>query len=494
MNEKNKKSVMDRIGEMSSYIYLTIMFCVYPGFYTDGLFRIADDKKYFFLFFTAIYTGILIIIIISKIIVQGIKKSRSYWQTENMFSFGLFLSIIFSACFSLNKRESIYGISERRLGALVMLGCVAVFLGIRQYGKFNSMTIWSLLLGSGFIYLCGILTSCKINFLHLQDDLANPEIYPTPIGNTNFNTSYMCLMLPLVMVMFVICRESFSRNIYGIVLYIGFLFSLFLKTESSALCLAAAFFLLAYFALEQKIWFKRYMQLTAICMVSVLTVYFLLSVFPTHLYPFDGLGRYLLSGRMVLLEVVICLSFWGLFIWKRDKLRIGFLRYRNSIRNIAVLAVAAGVIWQLSQITDDSFNTRGYIWLRTIREFKKIPWKNKIFGNGLNCFSEFINPDYRDEMMAMYQSVYIDPHNEFLQVLVTMGIFGAVEYFGLIFVILHKAIRTWRQNELQIVVILTVAIYLMQGMVNSSTIYTLPLLFLFIGLAAGDMMLLQKEE
>lgn len=243
--KEEKKYIADIFENNITLIYMIVMFLVFPGFYTDKLFQIAEDKKNFFLFFTVLYLAVLVILMVYKTITNRIKRQFAKGTIEKIFCMILLAAICLSTYFALDRKEAIYGISNRKLGALVMLGCVIAYLGVHRYGKFNNLTIWSMLLGSGFIYLCGILCACNINFLYLKNQLRNPELHLTPIGNINFNTAYMCLMLPIVVVMFMLCKERFSQVVYGIVLYMGGLFSLFIKTESSVICMVAMFLILA---------------------------------------------------------------------------------------------------------------------------------------------------------------------------------------------------------------------------------------------------------
>lgn len=98
-----------------------------------------------------------------------------------------------------------------------------------------------------------------------------------------------------------------------------------------------------------------------------------------------------------------------------------------------------------------------------------------------------MSESFREESLAYLGSNLRDPHNEMMQVLVDMGIFGAVGYFGLLGVTFVQALRMWKHNEVQIVAILTLGVYLIQGLVNGYSIYHLPLLFVFLGLANGSM-------
>lgn len=493
----------EKVGKTVTQLYIVLMFVVFPMFYTDKLFHITDDKKQFFLYITMIYAGILAILAVCNLRKDAKKDRQAKWQRENSFCAMFILGILLSTCAALEKREAVYGISERRLGALVMLGCIVAYLGVRKYGKFQRITMGSILIGSGVVYLCGILCACKVNFLYLQDGLANPELFLTPIGNTNFNASYLCLMLPVVMVLFMMSREVRFQIFYGMVLYLGFLFSFFIKTESSILCIWAILLLLLYFAIEKKVWFERYLQILFLYVLSAAGIVLLLRWIPDQLFPFDGLGKFLLSVKVVCLESVFFVILCGLYYWKKDKLRIFLLNIRKVIRNgvfffavIGILScIAVNSIWcdrvdgtflECLKLTDGTFNGRGYIWIRTIRRFFEIPWKNRIFGSGLNCFLRFIGEDYREEMRTVYEMLYVDPHNLYLQMFVTMGIAGVIGFFGLMFAILHKAFRRYHENQLQIIVILTICAYLFQGMVNSATIHTFPLLFVLLGLFNGD--------
>lgn len=109
------------------------------------------------------------------------------------------------------------------------------------------------------------------------------------------------------------------------------------------------------------------------------------------------------------------------------------------------------------------------------------------FGNGQNCYKDFMTESFREESMAYLGSNLRDPHNELMQVLVDMGLLGVLGYFGLLIATLIQAFRTWKKNEVQIAVIVTLCVYLIQGLVNGYSIYHLPLLFLFLGLANGGM-------
>lgn len=359
-------------------------------------------------------------------------------------------------------------------------------------------------MGSAVIYLFGILCACKINFMYIQTGCESPDILLTPLGNTNFNACFVSLMLPLVMVMFMLCRERFSQVVYGINLYMGFLFVFFIKTESALFAVAAGIFILGYFALGDTQWLMRYIELLGIYLGAKVTICLLLHLWREHLYPFDGIGAFVLSDVWILAEVVCFGIFAVFFMWKKEVIVECFLKVRYTVVGVLLVLGVIGalvLVWinvrraSLPEssffrhfiLTDETFNHRGFIWKGTVKSLKEEPIWRIFFGNGQNCYKDFMTESFREESMAYLGSNLRDPHNELMQVLVDMGLLGVLGYFGLLIATLIQAFRTWKKNEVQIAVIVTLCVYLIQGLVNGYSIYHLPLLFLFLGLANGGM-------
>ena len=112
-----------------------------------------------------------------------------------------------------------------------------------------------------------------------------------------------------------------------------------------------------------------------------------------------------------------------------------------------------------------------------------MPIVNKIFGCGLGCFYDFIYPAYGTDMVERFNSIFYDPHNDFLHVLSTTGIVGAIGFFGGIFSAISYSVKKRKNREMQMVVIMTLASFLVQGLVNSFTIFVIPLVFIIMGMA-----------
>lgn len=158
------------------------------------------------------------------------------------------------------------------------------------------------------------------------------------------------------------------------------------------------------------------------------------------------------------------------FVWKRNQkvLREKLAAARKTFLVITLAAICISVICivfvnmitsNLSEgfllhhlvLTDSSFNDRGYIWRRTTSAIKDEPLLRKLFGNGLNSFRSVM-----DTLQKLpFDSGYADPHNEFLQMTMNMGLLGLIGYFDLLISTLIRGLRSWKADSFHIITVLT---------------------------------------
>ncbi|MBO5303029.1 MAG: O-antigen ligase family protein [Lachnospiraceae bacterium] len=501
--QQQKISEWEWFGDRLTHIYLLFMLAVFPAFYTNKLFHLTDDKEGFFYLFTITYLCLLLPAFLGEFVEFVAEKKFSLkWDTVCIML--LAAGILLTACLAEDMEKVMLQMSSRTVSGMVFLLCGVMYLYVRRFAVTDKVIQSAWLAGSAIIYLFGILCACKINFLYIQDGVSSPAINLTPLGNTNFNACYVCLMLAFSLGMYVLCEDRLFQKLYAANVYMGFLFMHFIKTESSMIAIIIGLAVLAFFAVEKAEWFEKYLQIAALYLGAKVTIGVIRHFFAEHIYPFEGLGAVLLRWEIVLIEIVILL-----LVYLGSRKSDGLLRIiagaRKYIFFVSVLGLAGMVVliaavnlgWIKPDegsvlnrlfITDALFNHRGFIWKKTcilIKEESPIQW---LFGNGANQYGAMLKERFGEECREYFGATLNDPHNEFLQTFMDMGLVGIISYYGLLIGSLARAIKTWKINGMQMVVALTLVVYLVQGLANCYSVYHLPLLFIFLGFANGKAM------
>ena len=109
------------------------------------------------------------------------------------------------------------------------------------------------------------------------------------------------------------------------------------------------------------------------------------------------------------------------------------------------------------------------IWKQTL---KVVP-KNIIHGVGVDNFVYILN----GSPIIRNKAIYDKAHNEYLQILATMGIFSLISYMSLHFLIIKKSIK----NK-EIYLLLPIIGYLIQAQFNISVIEVAPIFYIGLGI------------
>ena len=118
-----------------------------------------------------------------------------------------------------------------------------------------------------------------------------------------------------------------------------------------------------------------------------------------------------------------------------------------------------------------------YIWKNAV---KIIP-KYFFVGSGVDCFYYAFEGG---PLMSPNGKIYYDKvHNEYLQILITEGVFGLISYLGLYFVLLKKGIKNGFKYD-EVIYVLPIIGYLVQAFFNISVIEVAPIFYIGIGLCA----------
>lgn len=526
--QKQKRKQQNAIGMTKwiseiTEIYVFVILLVYPVFYNNNFIDIVRSKLAFFKVVTFIYVAIASVCMVAEWLEKRKKgivfeKPASFSEAlrkipKDYLFVGIFIAAIFlSTLLSDYRAESFLGSQGRRLGAMVMLLYLFIYLVPGKYLNFRRPLLWAFLISNTLIILLGIQHFWGVDILHMYDNLAGHQhaMFISTIGNINVNAGYLCLILPAVMVLFWICEEKKMKIIYGIFLVLGFYEGFSTISDSFFLGIGVAFLVLFWFSCKEHQKMLRFLEVYALFFVScfLMQVTYLIglwsgcdSVFFT-VYQTLGVPQLITSWPALAAEAVLLAGLYFLIYkaYKHGK-SFPYLMIRRVLYILLAVLFAAAVVivivanckaedaWTGSlavlnrlQLRDSFGNNRGYIWKRAMITYKEFPWYQKLFGYGLNCFGQSVNEVYGEEMVRLYEGVFIDAHNEFIQFLVTTGIVGVIGYFGIFFSSVVYYGKRAAKSPILVMGIASLLGYLSQAMVNNPQTFITPSVFLFLGI------------
>lgn len=522
---KQERNVIYELEGTIVSLFVILMLGFFPLFYQDGYFNITNAKLMFFYFCGA---GLVVMTVI--LAGAGFLQSRrekdiggrtSEKQKRNLRKFiggvpvtswfvgGFLLAVLVATIFSVYPTESFYGIDGRRLGTIVFLLCIAVYVILGKFLRSGIWMAWIFLISNGLVSLLLVLQFWGVNVLHMWDGMIATEIgmFASTIGNINVCASYFCMVLPVGMVLFYLSDELLSEVLYGTFLLLGFFGAYATVTDSWILGVGTAFLIMLCFSIKDHDNMERFLGICFMFWASSLVVRMVLMIGSENtsvvLQKFRSLPlqNFMTSKKMLLAEGIVL--FFALLLIKLaqkkkieipyKKIRIIFIGFVVLFLGLAVLVVVIANLsperqWEgalqwlnLLKLQDDFGSSRGVIWKQTWNAWQKLPISRKFFGYGINCFHQFLY-QYQGTELAVFEVRIIDPHNELLQFMSMTGIFGAVCYFGFLISTAVSAAKQSRHYPVMMMGAVVICSYLAQSMVNNPTVFLTPTLFLYLGI------------
>jgi len=345
---------------------------------------------------------------------------------KNIIDLYLMLSIIFSCIstiFAYNKEVSLFGMYNRYEGLLQICYYMTILFISSNIDEKNKKYIIYTILFTGVIeFLYGFLQVLNLDFIEVQG--LGVTLARGMITNSNFYGTYMLICLSYAIGMFY-DEEKSDRRIIGFILIFLFIIGLLI---SNALSSVVGFICVLIYCLIYSIINKKCIKFIVILLTFIFT----------------------LKGLTV-----------GNLTFCMDDL----IKTKNEIKEIS------------KGNFDDHFGTdRLYVWKKTI----EILPDNILNGVGIDNFYYAFD----GKPLTIYEGLicYDKVHNEYLQTLITEGIFALIVYLLLYVTIVFKTIKNSFIKK-QLYLILPIGGYLIQAFFNISVIEVAPLFYIGLGLA-----------
>ncbi|MGM9850502.1 MAG: O-antigen ligase family protein [Bacilli bacterium] len=362
-----------------------------------------------------------ILVLITMFIFKKIKKQKINLNITDIFLLLIIIFSIISVIFSINKNVSIFGFKGRYEGLLTILYYFSIYLiSTNIEKKYKKIIIYFLLFIGIINTIYAVFQILEIKGIMIRYN--NKKPWATGfVNNPNFYGILTLLCISYSIGLFIDEERIQSKIIYGLLIFI-FMIGLLISNGLSSLVglIIVLIYILIYIIKNKKL--KEFIIIILILLTSIL------------------------------------------LITKADKTTLikDLVKTKNE-----TIEITKG------NLNDKYGTNRVFIWKNTI---KRVP-HHILTGAGIdNFYYAFGEKPLKDNKWT-----YDKAHNEYLQILITEGIFALISYLLLFgWITIKGTINNYKNKEIYL--ILPVIGYLVQAFFNISVIEVAPFFYISLGL------------
>ncbi|MBQ3330103.1 MAG: O-antigen ligase family protein [Ruminococcus sp.] len=507
INTQTEKPKYTVANSLTNY-YLVIMFSFFPLFLTDQYAHARTDKYWIYLIASAalvISVGLCMFVSQSEAKRSGADSPLFLpLSVTDIFMLAFLGLAAVSTLLSAHMEQAFLGTGGRNNGLLLLLMYTLMyFILTRNYVQKNYVFIFYLVVSS-VVALLTVLNFFYIDPLGMLDgyDEATAADFGSTLGNKNIIAAFMCLFLPVCVMLFVFIESKVLRIISGFSIVFAYTGLLCADSTSDILGLLVILPVMAIFSARSFQYLKRYLLALTILFASGKLLMLFATAVGDHNKGFEFMQEFLIYHPATYAPIVICclgcllMAFLG---------RNGEPRYPAKAIQITLIALfSLGIITLLGLFIhfsfidtetdigdfekllrfDDYWGThRGFMWRVSFEEFARFDPLRMLFGSGPDTAYYVLEPHF-EELLDRFGDASTDcAHNEYINYLLTQGVLGLGAYLGVMISAIIRSIKTAKRNPMVLIFIAPVICYLTQSAVNLYNPIVTPTMFIFLSLA-----------
>lgn len=511
-NGKNKKKGKNHEGAMSPdrgivNIYLLLLVTFFPLVFWDFYFNIADVK---FIVFTSMTLMALTFWLIYAIWNRNIRL-QSFKGARGWICIWALVAVV-STIFSDNRTIALMGNDGRSFG-LITVCCLAVmFILISQY-RINYTFFINVFLGTASIVsLLAVVNFLGLDFIGFYDgvDYGMRELFQTTLGHVDICSNFFSVVVPISFFMFLFEENKKRRKYYFFTLWCIFMGSFAGGCDSGYIICAVTVILTLVFMDS----YKRlgYAAFAALILVITSKGMMLVNGLFEHGKNMDSIAIMVTDGKTIAVMAIVMVCTCVLCFFRCNS---SSSKEFGIVKKVLLAVVGCGVAAAIAVFVYFSFidtdsnigsmanilrfdeewgSRRGYIWKRGMQYYADSSFIDKLIGVGPDTLQQALSKVYGDEMLARFSAYYDNMHNEYMQYLITTGIFGLVSYIGVVVCVIKTGIANMKNNIYVRALLSGVICYLVQAMVNVNQILTTPYLFIAMAMIYASLIPVAKEQ
>lgn len=487
-------------------IYLFLMLGVFPLYYQNGYYNMGDAKYEFFKISAMAMLGILSVLFVFKNL-SNVKINKYMISMQDMAVCVYGISAVISFAVS-SYRESVWiGSHEWYMGLFSQLLFVGIYFAVSRSDIKISWNMIILSFTGTIVFLIAYLHRFSIDPLGLYEGISEGYWlkFLGTIGNANWYSSYICVVLPVMIGIYVFL----DKRIMALPVFLGVASAVTQNSDSVYVGMGLCAIFILWFSFENPQSLLRCLETFLIALMAAKFTGFLQVSFPEKSIAVSAISTEITQGEItkyMFCVVLLLYAFLRLFVSEWEKLtdslryirKIIFIFLGGLVLSILLLmwlvstgklVLASGFLANIGyfQFGDSWGSTRGIIWKYAVHIFREYSLKMKLFGCGPDALMWYSAEFYSTEVPAIWgDAVLTNVHNEWLNMLVNTGVIGAVSYLSIFIVSIIRGICHWKKNPLLLSFAAAVLGYMGHNFFCFQQVVCTPLIFIIMGMAENE--------
>lgn len=491
-------------------IYMLLILMIMPFYNEEGFQHIGTDKSSFFrqctIHGSKIILPVVLVIAVLSLIIQrqksglwagkdfsfkkGVEMCKRQFSVTDAFALAYGICAIASYLGSHYKEEALWGTKGWYMGLIPQLTFVSVYFLVSRAWVRRKWIAASVFPVSAVVFVLGYFNRFGIYPIDMQ--LKLPDFIST-IGNINWYCGYFVSVFFAGMFLLWSAEQNAKGQKVLLTVYVMIGFATLVTQGSNSGIFAAAVIFLMFFCLSSEDGGRMEMFWLEMVLFSLacLVTYLLRVVNVLESTMIDTVSDILTYSIIPIFATGVSLMVWMGVRWSSRKHRYPqqfFVRLARFIYvgvpvllglYIIVLVINTahgGAITRSLGMPEDNFlrfstkwgSNRGATWTCAWLCFAEQDLLHKLIGVGPDCMAAFLYGGGSDELVSMVKECFgevrlTNAHNEWLTILVNMGVLGFVSFVGMI----TSAIRRYLKARNRCVIAAACGVCLLAYTVNN---------------------------
>lgn len=533
-NTKHKKaeSVAETLCSFSGFlcdivisVYMIVILMVLP-LYNKGYARIGTEKETFFLktmtYGAKTLLPVFLLWLLFRLVTAVQKKElpkltewpAGLWKNLSVTDrFAVFygIAVLVSYLFTNYREEALWGTASWRMGMWTQLGAVIVYFMISRMWQWKSWIPALILPVSAVVFSLGYVN--KFCLLPVDPEYVTPSFIST-IGNINWYCGYLVTILFGGVYLLWRMEEKMTWKKLLLMVYVTIGFASLATQGSSSGIVTFAVVMFVLFGMSVKdsarmeVFWQEMTMFSAACLITCVLRRFNIFSRELILEGITDLLTFSIAGIFMTIMSVIIL-YWI----HRTRVRRSYpekMLHRIYCGITIVVSVMIVLVLLLTlintlaggaltpNITDPevtkwlTFNAgwgsaRGGTWAAGARCFWETDFLHKIFGVGPDCLYAFLSNEGSVGLQTMVNDRFggnrlTNAHNEWLTVLVDIGVLGLVSYAGMMITAIRDFLRAGENRMLVGACGICVLAYTVNNMFSFQQVMNISTVFVIMGI------------